>query len=178
MKTTVFKFDPDKRAEDSPLTNGQRAENAFRCIRHVFDFAQNDRETAVVDTLANIFHFCDENGIDVLDALKTARMHWDAERGEPSGLPLDETASVEQTIVIHVCEGRVDDVISEVPLNYIIADEDVEGSDEEDICTPPESFKNITHAEEIFKVRHCQPATVSTTAVADMVKLHENVRGE
>lgn len=74
------KFNPSKKAQDSPLTNGERADNGQECLSHVFDYAENDATTALEDMLANLLHFCDREDIDFDAAVSTAKMHWQSER--------------------------------------------------------------------------------------------------
>ncbi len=41
----------------------------------------DDQHTNVIDLLADILHWCELNGVDFEDTLRTARSHFDAERG-------------------------------------------------------------------------------------------------
>lgn len=75
-----FKFNPEKKEVNSPLTNMERADNGLACVEEVFDFSSNDIECAVGDCLANIFHLCDRDGLDVDRVIRSAKMHWQAER--------------------------------------------------------------------------------------------------
>ena len=63
------------------MTNEERAEYGRKAVR----FGQPDTDekdephTAVVDTLANIMHYCAEAGVVWTDALEAADMHYEAE---------------------------------------------------------------------------------------------------
>jgi hypothetical protein len=73
-------FNANKTDDGSDLTNGQRAQNAADCLKHVFDFDENDKDTAVSDLLANLMHLCDRENVDFADCLRRADNNYQAEK--------------------------------------------------------------------------------------------------
>ncbi len=73
-------------------------------------------------------------------------------------------------IIIHVEDGLVQGVISDQPIRYIVADADVEGSDEEDILqTPPAFRKAIGGAKGVHANLYAHAADVNMEAHAEML---------
>jgi hypothetical protein len=83
LKLTMskFKFDPNKKDEGSPATNGERALHAASTVAA---YGGNDNDECDYDTttdlLSDIAHMADEQGWDFEAMLKTCTMHWRAER--------------------------------------------------------------------------------------------------
>jgi hypothetical protein len=75
-----FKFKARKRGSPCSPTNGQNANNGLKCVSQVQDYGKEDLTTHITDTLTNIRHLCDREGIDFEDALDSANLHWGAER--------------------------------------------------------------------------------------------------
>ncbi|MEI7732677.1 MAG: hypothetical protein WCO56_24105 [Verrucomicrobiota bacterium] len=79
----TFKFKPGKTVS-SDYTNGERASVAVESLMVHPDapgsLANGDYETPLVDTLANLFHLCDREGISVESVLASATRHWQSER--------------------------------------------------------------------------------------------------
>lgn len=61
------------------MTNSQRAEQAHRCVMYFEQQTRSDRENSLKDLLANLMHWADQHGQDFEDALRVARMHYEAE---------------------------------------------------------------------------------------------------
>lgn len=65
-----------------PLRTG-RVGHGLLAVRHgTPDALESDARTAIIDTLANIFHYAEQAEVDVDEALESARMHFNAERGD------------------------------------------------------------------------------------------------
>ena len=75
---TQFKFNPAK--TEGGITNADRARRGHASVKNAADFGQNDVETDIADCVADIFHYCDMEEIDVEEVLRHARMHWEEER--------------------------------------------------------------------------------------------------
>lgn len=82
------------------------------------------------------------------------------------------------TIVVCVESGLVQDVVSDRPLNYIVADEDTEGQSEDEVSEMPpmlaEALDSGAH-EPIHSPMLMGAAIVSPAAVSEVVALHEKV---
>lgn len=89
------KFNPDKKDEGSPFTNGQRAYLAQAAVAHEDDLKQRNTSATypseknppapvdydqVVDLLSDIAHLCDREGWDFRAILATVEMHHADER--------------------------------------------------------------------------------------------------
>ena len=61
------------------MTNSQRAEQAHRAIMYFEQNSGDDRENSLKDLLCNLMHWADEQAEDFDDALRVARMHYEAE---------------------------------------------------------------------------------------------------
>jgi hypothetical protein len=60
--------------------NDDRAEwSAAAALRHFQCTTGTDYDTALIDLLGDLMHWCDRNAFDFGSALKTARMHYEAE---------------------------------------------------------------------------------------------------
>lgn len=85
-----FKFNPRKKVEGDHLTpnNGKRARNGEKMLRCLPDVGQKSLKKMdpgdVIchcgDALADFFHFCDREGVDVDEVIEKGKMHWEAER--------------------------------------------------------------------------------------------------
>jgi hypothetical protein len=64
---------------DPENMNGDRAEWAAAALRHFQCCTGTDYDTALVDLLGDLMHWCDRNGVDFEDELSRARRHYDAE---------------------------------------------------------------------------------------------------
>ena len=68
--------------------NDDRGEWAAAALRHFQCTTGSDYDDAPCDLICDLMHWCDRNGFDFDDALRTARMHYEAETtavkgGEP-----------------------------------------------------------------------------------------------
>lgn len=181
-----FKFKPNK--DIGSFNNGERAEHAEAILenhlRNVLRAPSGDKvgTSEMSDIVGDFGHYCDREKIDFKTVLFTALMNWENERGKDSDIVIlsteDGKSVVEQTIVVCVEGGTVQDIVSESPLNYIIADADVDGSEIGEVSDTPTALLKITNEEEIHKPRHSQPATVNAAAVAEVVALREKVSAE
>ncbi len=70
-----FTYNPDKKADDSPMTNGERASDSSLALQ-----GDTDDASDVVDLISNLGHYCDREGFDFEAILNTAKMHWNTER--------------------------------------------------------------------------------------------------
>ena len=83
----VFRFKPTKRNSNDGLqadrTNSQRADVGRFAVDSSLsvsgDPAQIDRD-AITDLLADVAHFCDQQGENFDDCVASAKIHWQAER--------------------------------------------------------------------------------------------------
>lgn len=69
------------------MTNRDRAGYGLAALEHgTPDYSQNDGQTNVVDTLANIMHYCDtDDDLSFEEALLSARGHYSVEFNEEGG---------------------------------------------------------------------------------------------
>jgi hypothetical protein len=72
------RFNPSGGSVPGTPNNGLRAHNATLAIGFTGNDGE-DTETNIVDTLANIMHLCDRDGLDFQKVVKTATMHHEAE---------------------------------------------------------------------------------------------------
>ena len=78
-----FRFNPDKRADDDPLTpsNSDCARWAEAALKR---FGEEVKETVNEDTVcdlaADLLHFCDREGYDARKCVERALRHWEEER--------------------------------------------------------------------------------------------------
>jgi hypothetical protein len=59
--------------------NDDRAEWAAAALDHFQCTTGTDYESAIVDLLCDLMHWCDRNDSDIEAALSVARMHYEAE---------------------------------------------------------------------------------------------------
>lgn len=59
--------------------NDHRAEIGHRCVMYFEQQTQVDRGDSLKDLLSNLMHWADQHGQDFEDALRVARMHYEAE---------------------------------------------------------------------------------------------------
>lgn len=68
-------------------------------------------------------------------------------------------------IIIHLEGGLVQNVISDEPLDYVVADTDTDGCAEDDVTKTPEPLKRHIRSKEMWNTKHIHPATVDARAV-------------
>lgn len=84
-KMESHRFRPNKK-DEAGISNGERAKNAELALRtrnrlmNGVHYSYADDEYGPVDLMADLLHYCDRKGYDGEEVLRSATMHWEAER--------------------------------------------------------------------------------------------------